>query len=198
MPERHATIDRRTAETEIRLALALDGTGRATVRTGVPFLDHMLTLAARHGLLDLEVEATGDLDVDLHHTVEDTGICLGQAIRKAAGDKVGIARYGTFTVPMDEVLVTASLDLSGRPFFAEDLELRGRWIATFDAELVHEFFQAVAVNAGMNLHFVQHRGGNAHHIAEAAFKAFGRALDAATRVDPRVQGVPSTKGTLIV
>jgi imidazoleglycerol-phosphate dehydratase len=196
MAERRATIDRRTTETQIRLSLNLDGSGQAEVRTGVPFLDHMLTLTARHGLLDLEIEATGDLEVDLHHTVEDTGICLGEAILKAAGDKAGIVRYGTFTVPMDEVLVTASLDLSGRPYFAEDLELAGRLIGTFDAELVHEFYQAVAFNARMNLHFLQHRGGNAHHVAEAAFKAFGRALDAATRRDERVQGVPSTKGVL--
>jgi imidazoleglycerol-phosphate dehydratase len=196
MSERRATIDRRTTETQIQLSLNLDGTGRADIKTGVPFLDHMLTLTARHGLLDLKVEATGDLDVDLHHTVEDTGICLGEAILQAAGDKAGIVRYGTFTVPMDEVLVTASLDLSGRPFFAEDLELADRLIGTFDAELVHEFFQAVAFNARMNLHFLQHRGGNAHHVAEAAFKAFGRALDAATRRDERVQGVPSTKGVL--
>jgi imidazoleglycerol-phosphate dehydratase len=196
MPDRRATIDRRTTETQIRLALDLDGTGRSTIDTGVPFLDHMLTLTARHGLLDLEIEAKGDLAVDLHHTVEDTGICLGEAILQAAGDKAGIVRYGAFTVPMDEVLVTASLDLSGRPFFAEDLDLAGRLIGAFDAELVHEFFQAVAFNARMNLHFLQHRGGNAHHIAEAAFKAFGRALDAATRLDERVQGVPSTKGVL--
>ena len=196
MPDRRATIDRQTAETQIRLSLNLDGTGRADVRTGVPFLDHMLTLTARHGLFDLEVEATGDLDVDLHHTVEDTGICLGQAITQAVGDKAGITRYGSFTLPMDEVLVTASLDLSGRPYFLEDLELAGRRIGSFDAELVREFFQAVATNGLMNLHFLQHRGGNAHHVAEAAFKAFGRALDAATRLDPRVQGVPSTKGVL--
>jgi imidazoleglycerol-phosphate dehydratase len=196
MSERRATIDRRTTETQIRLTLDLDGSGKAEISTGVAFLDHMLTLAARHGLLDLDVEASGDLAVDLHHTVEDTGICLGEAILKAAGDKAGIVRYGTFTVPMDEVLVTASLDLSGRPYLAEDLDLSGRLIGTFDAELVHEFFQAMAVNARMNLHFLQHRGGNAHHVAEAAFKAFGRALDAATRRDERVQGVPSTKGVL--
>jgi imidazoleglycerol-phosphate dehydratase len=196
MPERRATVDRRTAEAQIRLSLNLDGTGSAKIRTGVAFLDHMLTLTTRHGLLDLEIEATGDLDVDLHHTVEDTGICLGQAIAQAVGDKAGIVRYGSFTLPMDEVLVTASLDLSGRPYFAEDLELTGRWVGTFDCELVHEFFQAVAANALMNLHFLQHRGGNAHHVAEAAFKAFGRALDAATKIDERVQGVPSTKGVL--
>jgi imidazoleglycerol-phosphate dehydratase len=196
MTARAAEIQRETAETRIRLALTLDGEGRAQVATGVPFLDHMLTLFARHGLFDLEVAATGDLEVDLHHTVEDVGICLGQAIARAVGDKAGISRYGTFTLPMDETLVMASLDLSGRPYFVEDLELGGRWIGTFDAELVREFFQAVAANAAMNLHLHQIRGGNAHHIAEAAFKAFGRALDAATRHDPRVHGVPSTKGVL--
>jgi imidazoleglycerol-phosphate dehydratase len=196
MPERRAAIDRRTAETQIRLSLNLDGSGRADARTGVPFLDHMLTLMARHGLFDLEVEATGDLEVDLHHTVEDTGICLGQAITQAVGDKAGITRYGFFTLPMDEVLVTVSLDLSGRPYFLEDLELAGRRIGSFDGELVREFFQAVAANGLMNLHLLLHRGGNAHHVSEAAFKAFGRALDAATRLDPRVQGVPSTKGVL--
>jgi imidazoleglycerol-phosphate dehydratase len=193
---RTATIERDTAETQIRLTLNLDGEGRSQVATGVPFLDHMLTLFARHGLFDLDLTAKGDLDVDLHHTVEDVGICLGMAIARAAGDKAGITRYGTFTLPMDEVLMTASLDLSGRAYFVEDLDLSGRWIGTFDAELTREFFQAVANNAAMNLHLHQVRGGNAHHIVEAAFKAFGRALDAATRLDPRVKGVPSTKGVL--
>jgi imidazoleglycerol-phosphate dehydratase len=196
MSARQAVIERETAETQIRLALNLDGEGRAQVATGVPFLDHMLTLFARHGLFDLEVAAAGDLDVDLHHTVEDVGICLGMAITRAVGDKKGIARYGTFTLPMDEVLMMASLDLSGRVFFVENLEIDGRWIGTFDAELTREFFQAVAANAAMNLHLHQFRGGNAHHVVEAAFKAFGRALDAATRHDPRVHGVPSTKGVL--
>lgn len=196
MSARQAVIERETAETKIRLVLDLDGEGRVQVATGVPFLDHMLTLLARHGLFDLEVAATGDLDVDLHHTVEDVGICLGIAIARAVGDKKGIARYGSFTLPMDEVLMMASLDLSGRGFFVEDLSIDGRWIGTFDAELAREFFQAVAANAAMNLHFHQIRGGNAHHVVEAAFKAFGRALDAATRHDPRVHGVPSTKGVL--
>jgi imidazoleglycerol-phosphate dehydratase len=193
---RTAAIERDTAETQIRLTLNLDGEGTSQVATGVPFLDHMLTLFARHGLFDLEVTAKGDVEVDLHHTVEDVGICLGMAIARAAGDKAGITRYGTFTLPMDEVLMTASLDLSGRAFFAENLELGGRWIGTFDAELTREFFQAVANNAAMNLHLHQLRGGNAHHIVEAAFKAFARALDAATHHDPRVKGVPSTKGVL--
>jgi imidazoleglycerol-phosphate dehydratase len=196
MMKRIAEIERTTAETQIRLSLSLDGTGQADVRTGVPFLDHMLTLMARHGLMDIVVEATGDLAVDLHHTVEDVGICLGMAIAQAVGDKQGIVRYGTFTVPMDETLVMASLDLSGRAFFVEDLDLERRWIGTYDAELTREFFQAVAVRAAMNLHLHQLRGGNAHHIVEAAFKAFGRALDAATRIDERVVGVPSTKGVL--
>lgn len=196
MTNRSAEIVRNTAETQIRLSLSLDGTGQSEARTGVPFLDHMLTLMARHGLMDLVVEATGDLDVDLHHTVEDVGICLGMAITRAVGDKQGITRYGTFTVPMDETLVMVSLDLSGRAYCVEDLALERRWIGTYDAELTREFFQAVAVNAAMNLHIHQFRGGNAHHIVEAAFKAFGRALDAATRIDERVVGVPSTKGVL--
>jgi imidazoleglycerol-phosphate dehydratase len=194
--KRIAEIERNTAETQIQLSLSLDGTGQADVRTGVPFLDHMLTLMARHGLMDIVVEATGDLAVDLHHTVEDVGICLGMAITQAVGDKRGITRYGTFTVPMDESLVMVSLDLSGRAYCVEDLDLARRWIGTYDAELTREFFQAVAANAAMNLHIHQFRGGNAHHIVEAAFKAFGRALDAATRLDERVVGIPSTKGVL--
>jgi imidazoleglycerol-phosphate dehydratase len=193
---RSAEIKRDTAETQIVLRLTLDGTGKAEVQTGVPFLDHMLTLMARHGLMDLAVEAAGDLAVDLHHTVEDVGICLGKAIAQALGDKRGITRYGTFTVPMDEALVMVSLDLSGRAFFAEDLDLDRRQIGTFDAELTREFFSAVAANAAMNLHLHQFRGGNAHHLVEAAFKAFARALDAATRIDERVTGVPSTKEVL--
>jgi imidazoleglycerol-phosphate dehydratase len=193
---RKAEIKRATAETDISLSLGLDGSGEADVATGVGFLDHMLTLFARHGLMDLTIRCKGDLHVDQHHTVEDVGICLGQAIAEAVGDKRGIVRYGTFTVPMDESLVTVSLDLSGRAFLVCNLDTRNRRIGEFDAELVPEFFQAVAGNARMNLHVHQFYGHNAHHVVEAAFKAFGRALDAATRLDERVTGVPSTKGSL--
>jgi imidazoleglycerol-phosphate dehydratase len=156
----------------------------------------MLSLFARHGLFDLEVEARGDLEVDQHHTVEDVGICLGQAIARAAGDKAGIVRYGSFFAPMDEALVLASLDLSGRPFLACELDVAARKIGEFDAELVPEFFRAVAANALMTLHLRRLAGVNGHHIVEAAFKSFARALDAATRFDERVTGVPSTKGVL--
>jgi imidazoleglycerol-phosphate dehydratase len=193
---RTAEIDRKTAETEIQLALNLDGSGNADVQTGVGFLDHMLTLFARHGLMDLTVRCNGDLHVDQHHTVEDVGICLGMAIEQAVGDKRGIVRYGTFTVPMDESLVMVSLDLSGRAYLVCGLDVRDRAIGQFHGELVPEFFQAVAANARMNLHLHQFHGENAHHIVEAGFKAFGRALDAATRIDERVTGVPSTKGVL--
>ena len=196
MNPRTAEVTRKTAETDISLSLSLDGSGAADVATGVGFLDHMLVLFARHGLMDLTVRCQGDLHVDQHHSVEDVGICLGTAIARAAGEKRGIVRYGTFTVPMDEALVMVSLDLSGRAHFAGNLELNGRTIGQFDAELVPEFFRAVAGNALMNLHVHQFHGENAHHIVEAAFKAFGRALDAATRLDERVQGVPSTKGVL--
>jgi imidazoleglycerol-phosphate dehydratase len=193
---RRGEIQRKTAETDITLSLVLDGSGKADVATGVGFLDHMLTLFARHGLMDLTVRCQGDLHIDQHHTVEDVGICLGQALEQAVGDKRGIVRYGTFTLPMDEALVMVSLDLSGRAYVVNDLALQGRRIGDFDAELVAEFFQAVAGNAHMNLHVHQFRGENGHHIAEAAFKAFARALDAATRHDERVTGVPSTKGML--
>ena len=193
---RTAEIKRKTAETDINLSLNLDGAGKAEVATGVGFLDHMLTLFARHGLMDLAVRCQGDLHVDQHHTVEDVGICLGLAIAQAVGEKRGIVRYGTFTVPMDESLVMVSLDLSGRAYLACNLDTRERKIGEFDAELVPEFFRAVADNARMNLHVHQFYGDNGHHLVEAAFKAFGRALDAATRVDERVSGVPSTKGVL--
>lgn len=193
---RSATIERKTAETDIRLSLELDGAGQSRIATGVGFLDHMLTLFTRHGLFDLEVSARGDLEVDQHHTVEDVGICLGMALKEAVGDKRGIVRYGDLTVPMDEALVLASLDLSGRPFAACDLDVRDRRIGEFDAELVPEFFRALATNAGLTLHVRQLAGENGHHIVEAAFKALARALDMATRLDPRVQDVPSTKGLL--
>jgi imidazoleglycerol-phosphate dehydratase len=193
---RTATINRKTAETEISLTLSLDGAGASDVSTGVGFLDHMLTLFARHGLMDLSVRCQGDLHVDQHHTVEDVGICLGMAIEQAVGDKRGIVRYGSFTVPMDETLVMVALDLSGRPYLACNLDTRGRKIGDFDAELAPEFFRAVANSARMNLHVHQFYGENGHHIVEAAFKAFARALDAATRQDERVIGVPSTKEVL--
>lgn len=193
---RTATIDRKTAETDIQLSLSVDGSGTSDVKTGVGFLDHMLTLFARHGLMDLTVRCEGDLHVDQHHTVEDVGICLGLALEQALGDKKGIVRYGSFNVPMDEALVQVSLDLSGRPFLVCNLDVRNRKIGDFDAELAAEFFRAVSSSARMTLHIHQFYGENAHHIVEAAFKAFGRALDAATRRDERVTGVPSTKGVL--
>ncbi len=193
---RTARVERQTAETDVRLELNLDGSGQASVATGVGFLDHMLNLFARHGLFDLEVQATGDLQVDQHHTVEDVGICLGQAISGAAGNKQGITRYGSATVPMDEALVLVSLDLSGRPFLVCELAVTERTIGTFDAELVPEFFRAVANNARLTLHVRQLAGENGHHLVEASFKAFARALDVATRPDPRVAGIPSSKGVL--
>ena len=193
---RAAEILRATAETDIRLWLSLDGSGSADVETGIGFLDHMLALLARHGVMDLTVRCRGDLHVDQHHSVEDVGICLGMAIDRALGERAGIVRYGSIMVPMDEALVLVSLDLGGRAFARCDLDLRGRRIGEFDAELAAEFFRAVAANARMNLHVHQFWGENAHHIVEAAFKAFARALDAATRRDERVAGVPSTKGVL--
>ncbi|MBI2298561.1 MAG: imidazoleglycerol-phosphate dehydratase HisB [Armatimonadetes bacterium] len=192
---RQAEIHRRTAETDIHLRLELDAAGAGDIATGVGFLDHMLTLFARHGLFDLAVTCRGDTGVDDHHSVEDVGIVLGQAFAEALGDKAGITRYGSFTCPMDEALVAAHVDLSGRAYLVYALDLGGK-IGTFDAELVREFFQAFAAHALCNLHVRQLAGTNRHHIAEAAFKAVARALDRATRIDPRVSGVPSTKGTL--
>jgi imidazoleglycerol-phosphate dehydratase len=193
---RTATIERNTKETRIRLTLDLDGSGQAEVATGIGFLDHMLTLFAHHGRFNLTVKAEGDLHVDPHHTVEDVGIALGQAIAQAVGDKAGIARYGSFTLPMDEALVLCSLDLSNRPYLVFDLTLDNPRLGEMDTELVEDFFQAVATNAAMNLHLRQLSGRNAHHIVEAAFKAFAHALDAALQLDPRVAGIPSTKGLL--
>jgi imidazoleglycerol-phosphate dehydratase len=193
---RTATIDRRTAETQIHLELNLDGTGRSQVLTGVGFLDHMLDLFARHGGFDLRVEATGDLHVDDHHTVEDVGICLGQAFRQALGDKAGIRRYGHFTLPMEETLVTVAVDLSGRYFLVFQADLPSTKIGTFDSELIEDFWQAMAANTLCNLHVLLHHGRNTHHISEAIFKAAARALRMAVEADPRVTGVPSTKGTL--
>jgi imidazoleglycerol-phosphate dehydratase len=193
---RTATIDRRTAETNIRLTLDVDGSGVAKVSTGVGFLDHMLTLLAKHGALDLTVEAQGDLHVDQHHTVEDTGICLGQALRQALGDKAGIRRYGFFNLPMEETLATVAVDLSGRYAMVFNATFPSQKIGDFDSELVEDFWQAFAANALCNFHVNIHYGRNSHHIAEAIFKAAARALRMAMEHDPRMSGVPSTKGTL--
>jgi len=193
---RTATIDRKTRETQIRLELNLDGSGVGSWQTGVGFLDHMLELLARHGALDLKVEAKGDLHVDQHHTVEDVGICLGQAVKQALGDKAGIRRYGHFTLPMEETLCTTAIDLSGRYSFVFNASFGSPKIGDFDAELVEDFFQAFAANALCNLHILVHYGRNSHHIAEAIFKSAARALRTAIEGDPRMSGVPSTKGTL--
>lgn len=193
---RTADIQRQTGETDITASLTIDGTGRSEINTGIGFFDHMLILFTKHGLFDLEVRAVGDLYVDGHHTVEDTGIVLGQTILKALGDKGGIKRYGTAFVPMDEALVMVSLDISGRPFLAFDVEIPTQRIGTFDSELVEEFLRALAVHAGLTLHVRLLTGKNAHHIVEGIFKALGRALDEATRQDERIVGVMSTKGSL--
>jgi imidazoleglycerol-phosphate dehydratase len=193
---RTARIRRSTRETEVEVELGLDGTGQPDVATGVGFLDHMLELLARHAAVDLTVKASGDLEVDQHHTVEDVGICLGQAIREALGDKAGIRRYGHFTLPMEETLVTSAVDLGGRAYFVFQAEFPTAKIGDFDSELVADFWQAVAANALANLHVVLHHGRNSHHIAEAIFKATARALRMAVEADPRMSDVPSTKGTL--
>jgi imidazoleglycerol-phosphate dehydratase len=193
---RTATIDRKTAETNIQLQLDLDGTGRVDAATGVGFLDHMLTLFAKHAVVDLTVRATGDLEVDQHHTVEDVGICLGQALKQTLGDKAGIRRYGHFTLPMDESLATAALDLSGRFALVMRADFPSAKIGDFDSELVEEFWRAFAANALCNLHILVHYGRNSHHISEAIFKATARALRMAIESDPRMSGVPSTKGML--
>jgi imidazoleglycerol-phosphate dehydratase len=195
MPRTHS-ISRKTNETDIQLELNLDGTGVANVSTGIGFFDHMLTLFAKHGLFDLTVDAKGDLQVDQHHTVEDVGICLGKAIGEALGDKQGITRYGSVTLPMEETLVTSALDLSGRMWFVDRVEFPTEKIGNFDSQLVREFWQAVSANALMNLHLVLHHGTNSHHISEGVFKATARALRQAVAIDPRQPGVPSSKGTL--
>ena len=193
---RTAAIDRTTKETAIKVSLSLDGSGRHDIATGVAFFDHMLTQIARHGFFDLSIAAKGDLEVDAHHTVEDVGICLGQAVRQALGDKAGIRRYGHFTLPMEETLVTTALDLSGRYFLVFQAEFPTPKIGDFDSELVEDFWQATAANALCNLHMLVHHGRNSHHISEAIFKSAARALRMAVERDPRAAGVPSTKGTL--
>jgi imidazoleglycerol-phosphate dehydratase len=195
--KRIAEIKRKTKETDIALSFNLDGASKEQISTGIGFLDHMLDLFTRHGLFDLKVEAVGDLKVDAHHTVEDIGIVLGQAIKEALGDKKSIKRYGTTFVPMDEALAMVSLDLSGRPFLVFDAQFTQDKVGEMDTELIEEFFRAVAFNASMNLHIKVPYGSNNHHIAEAIFKAFGRALDEATGLDARIQGVMSTKGSLV-
>lgn len=193
---RTAEIQRKTAETNILVKLTIDGQGEANVKTGVGFFDHMLVLLTKHGLFDLELNAKGDLEVDCHHTIEDAGIVLGQALAKALGDKAGIKRYGTAFVPMDEALVMVSLDISGRPYLVYDAEITAKMIGNYDCEMTEEFLRALSVHAGLTLHVKMLAGKNAHHIVEAVFKALGRALDEATRRDERIQGVMSTKGVL--
>ena len=193
---RTAKIDRTTAETQIALQLNLDGTGQADIETGVGFLDHMLELFTKHSVIDLKIRAQGDLEVDQHHTVEDPGICLGQAIGEALGDTAGIRRYGHFTLPMEETLVTVAIDFSGRYALAYHAPTPATKIGDFDSELLEDFWQATAANALCNLHVLLHYGRNSHHIAEAVFKALARALRMAVEDDPRMTGVPSTKGTL--
>lgn len=193
---RTATIRRSTSETGIAVTVSLDGEGTTSISTGVPFFDHMLDAFGRHGLFDLEVEAVGDLAVDAHHTVEDVGICLGQAINTALGDRAGIRRFGSTFVPMDEALVLAAVDVSGRGQLHYDVEVPIEIIGTFDTTLAKEFMIALAANAGITVHVMAFAGENAHHIIEASFKALARALREAVEIDPRVSGVPSTKGSL--
>jgi len=193
---RTAKIQRQTAETEITLELNLDGSGVSQIQTGVGFFDHMLELLTKHAVIDLTVLAKGDLHVDQHHTVEDVGICFGQAIKQALGDKSGIRRYGHFTLPMEETLVTTALDLSGRYFLVFEANFPNEKIGEFDSELIEDFWQATAANALCNLHILLHHGRNSHHISEAIFKSTARALRMAIEDDPRTVGVPSTKGTL--
>jgi len=196
MATRKVDLHRKTTETDIQLSLNLDGEGTYQVSTRVPFLNHMLELFARHGFFDLTLQATGDVEIDDHHTVEDVGLALGQGFREALRDKRGIRRFGEATVPRDEALVSCVVDLSGRPFLAYNLKIRQEKVGNFATELIHDFFLACTNQLGMNLHFNMTQGRNPHHIIEAGFKAFARALSSAVQYDPRVQGVLSTKGSL--
>jgi imidazoleglycerol-phosphate dehydratase len=193
---REARLDRRTRETDISVRLGLDGRGRCEVQTGIPFFDHLLHSFARHGLFDLEVKARGDLEVDQHHTVEDVGIVIGQALRQAVGDGSGLARFGSARVPMADALLQVDLDLSNRPFLVYRVELPREWVGQFDAALVEDFLYAFASNGGVDLHVERLYGHNVHHVVEGLFKALGRALSQATRLDPRIEGPLSTKGVL--
>jgi len=194
--ERFARLNRKTAETDITLKLCIDGSGKSSINTGIGFLDHMLTLFAKHGLMDLEVTAKGDLNVDGHHTAEDIGIVLGQALKEAVGDKSSIKRYGASYVPMDEALAFVAVDFGGRPYLVFNVKYATERVGDMDTELVEEFFRSVSNNAGMNIHINVPYGSNSHHITEAVFKAFGRAIDQATGIDERITGVMSTKGSL--
>lgn len=196
MEQRIGTMNRNTSETKIDLTFNVDGSGQSQLDTGIGFLDHMLTHIAKHGFFDLNVACEGDTYIDSHHTVEDIGIVFGKCIREAIGDKSGIKRYGSCTIPMDETLVLCALDLSGRPYLNFDVTLTVDRLGTLDTEMVKEFFMAVAVHAGMNLHIKQLDGSNNHHIVEGIFKAFGNALDIATQIDARIIGTRSTKGML--
>jgi len=195
-PGRRAEVVRKTRETDVRLSLDVDGSGRSEVRTGVGFLDHMLELFARHSLMDLEATCEGDLHVDAHHSTEDVGICLGQAFDRALGDRSGIRRYGSAVLPMDETLVTCAVDLGGRPYWAWNAPMPSPRVGEFDTELVADFWQAFTTNGRLNLHVLAHYGRNAHHLSEAIFKGLARALRSASEFDPRAAGVPSTKGVL--
>ncbi len=196
MTDRTVPMTRNTNETEISLRLNLDGSGKADIKTGIGFFDHMLNSFARHGMFDLTLHVKGDLQVDTHHTIEDTGIVLGRAIRKAIGDKKGMVRYGSAILPMDEALILCSLDLCGRPYLVYNLNLTREFVGDLETEMIREFFYAVSYGAEMNLHLKQLDGVNNHHIIEGAFKAFAKALDQATRLDPRITDVLSTKGSL--
>jgi len=196
MEKRIVKIERKTKETDIKLTINLDGEGKTDIHTGIGFFDHMLDGFARHGLFDLELNVKGDLDVDCHHTIEDTGIVLGKAIAEALGEKKGIKRYGSFMIPMDETLALCAIDLSGRPYLNFQADFTVEKLEAFDTEMFREFFYAVSYSAGMNLHLKIMDGGNNHHMAEALFKSFGRALDMATMEEPRMKDVWSTKGSL--
>ena len=196
MMKRCATISRKTSETEIQITINLDGSGRSQVDTGIGFFDHMLKSFAKHGFFDLTVQVKGDLEVDCHHTIEDTGIVLGEAIKAALGDKKGIRRYGSFALPMDETLILTALDLSGRPYLAFDPVFTSERVGGYDTEMVREFFYAISYSCGMNLHIRQLAGSNNHHIIEAIYKSFAKALDEAVSYDPRITDVLSTKGSL--
>ncbi len=196
MKNRTSNIDRKTNETNIKLSLNLDGEGKRSVSTGIGFFDHMLDLLAKHALFDLELKASGDTNVDFHHTVEDVGICMGLAVKEALGDKAGIVRFSNVSVPMQESLANIALDISGRSALVFNAKLDSKKIGDFDSELIREFLEAFTVNAGLNLHVDVPYGENAHHIAEAIFKGLAKALDRATRIDERTDDVPSTKGVL--